>query len=319
MKIEKSSIGSRLYDMTKKLRNGLVVLLEPQLMADKVRAGEQVAHLQSELSRLSEGFRQLQSSNEQLQMMLYGATATRQPADESEVHQSILLVTLPKSATVYIYKTLQESLGLAGVTLSYGHFPSDILSPRVLSVMGQGGVIGQTHADASPMNLQLLRYYRAKILVHLRDPRAAMLSWVHHLARLKREGHEDMIQMVCPAPGADYFSKDLNWQINWNLEHYFPLCLEWISSWLRAAQNDGEIMVKAYEDFLQSNAKYFAELLEFYGYEPHRPMVEIPKTMKYHFRKGSPDEWRDVYGDELTRKATSSMPTEWFERFPWRP
>lgn len=234
---------------------------------------------------------------------------------------SILLVTLPKSASVFIFKTLQEGLQLRQLMLSYGYFPQDNLSTFALEEMQQGGTIGQTHADASPHNLQRLEFYNLPIVVHFRDPRSALLSWAHHLKRLAKEGHLSLLQMVSPAPQPTLFEQDFNVQLAWHIKHYFPSLIQWISAWVDAVDHHPygkQIHLTTYKEFLTDQDQYFCRLLKHCGIPPeHFTPPDVPKTMDVHFRKGDPNEWREVMPIDFQRHLTNQIPPAWFERFNW--
>jgi hypothetical protein len=73
---------------------------------------------------------------------------------------SVLVVSLPKSGSIFIRRALANSLGLKTIDPSPGYFPVDHLSVRAMKILARGGYIGQTHIDPSPLNLNIIDYYR---------------------------------------------------------------------------------------------------------------------------------------------------------------
>jgi DNA-binding transcriptional LysR family regulator len=66
-----------------------------------------------------------------------------------------------------------------------------------------GGYVAQSHLAPSLENLQILQHYRLKTVLHLRDPRQALLSWVHHIARRRRVDLTALHQAEWIMPGPD--------------------------------------------------------------------------------------------------------------------
>src|SRR5262249_39241726 len=121
---------------------------------------------------------------------------------------SILFTSIPKSGTVFTGQMLARGLGLELVRLTAGSFPRYLFDlPRLVQFCA-GGMIATEHFDASPENLQLLEAFVDRWVVHIRDPRSVLLSWVHNLDRLHRERHNAPYHLlyVCPTPPKHYFS-----------------------------------------------------------------------------------------------------------------
>ena len=103
---------------------------------------------------------------------------------------SILVVTIPKSGTVFTNQMLSRGLSLEPTSVSFGYFPHYLVDiPKLVSFI-EGGQVASAHFDASPVNLQSLTAFVKKWVVHIRDPRSVTLSWVHHMNRLYSERHD---------------------------------------------------------------------------------------------------------------------------------
>lgn len=246
---------------------------------------------------------------------------TREP--ESSRGPSIFLMTLPKSGSIYLLNMFQKGLGYLSFNVSPGYFPRDLADWQKVRVAARGGAAVQTHLDASPVNLQTLRFLVPRIQVHLRDPRQATLSMLHHLCRLWKQQY-DMGPMlnVLPMPQKEFFSLPLEEQIDWMVEHYLPGCIQWISEWL--AVSDGhvpgpKVLLTTFEQFLQDEDAFLDRTLEFFQV-PRDRFVKPKKDaeMTIHFRQGTPDEWRRVYSPQQHAKAAALIPAEWKGRFGWR-
>ena len=248
------------------------------------------------------------------------ASLPQQPSDT--LLPSIVLNTLPKSGSVFIATTLAQGLGLEFLAVSQGYFPSDLIEYRKMQELSQRGGITQEHFDASPMNLQILRRIRTRMILHVRDPRQALLSWVHHMDRLKKEGQADLLWWVCPTPPEEYYDWAFGRKITWNIENYLPLCVRWIEAWLDAiAKSDHlQVLVTTYEDFAQDGEEFIGRILDFHGISRgrfHRPTVA--KTLATNYRKGEAQEWRNVFSDRQKQRALEALPGMLMDRFHWVP
>jgi hypothetical protein len=92
------------------------------------------------------------------------------------------LVTMPKSGSLYLLMRFVEGLNIPPYHISLDLFPHDHLVPAWAEDLARGGAIAQEHLDASEANLDLLRRAGVtRIVVQVRDPRQAALSWTYHI------------------------------------------------------------------------------------------------------------------------------------------
>ena len=242
---------------------------------------------------------------------------------ESMYHPPILINTLPKSGSVYIINTLQRGLGTHFEKIGRGTFPYDHVNGPALAAFSNRRAVTQEHLDGSAYNQRLLSRHLKRIVVHLRDPRAAALSWMHHLTGLIRNRRDYEYAAAHLYPGDDFSDQPEAERMQWIVDHHFPACIEWISGWLEAAdagplaESRPEILITHYEAFTQDPDAFFARILGFFEVAPERfrrVLVERSKAM--NFRKAQSGEWREQ-PDHLCRAMTDSIPDEWFERFGW--
>jgi hypothetical protein len=234
---------------------------------------------------------------------------------------SVLFNTLPKSASVFVLETLAKTLGKPVVSVSSGYFPRDQLDFRQVRKLIAARAIAQSHVDASEFNRRYLGSID-KVIVQFRDPRQATLSWLHHLERLRKEGQDDLIMAVTPPLPEGYFGYDLAKKIDYQINLYLPQVLGWQSEWvsyLDLANDPDRFMLNTFEAFAASAERYFASILDFLGVDPrHRTGIyEVTPTTERNFRKGSVDEWRTVFSDSQSRRATAMIPLALKARFDW--
>lgn len=235
---------------------------------------------------------------------------------------SVLISSLPKSGSIYQLNLFQKGLGYAARNVSPGYFPHDHLDWTRLRDAARGGVIAQSHFDASPLNLQALRLLQPRVQVHLRDPRQATLSMAHHLRRFW-ELYRDPGVMLCvePAPAPALYDLDFTAQLDWMLDHYLPGCIRWIGEWLAVADGPPagvEVLLTSFDDMVRDEPAFARRTLEFFGIPEakfNRPALE--KTMAVHFRKGEADEWKRVFTQAQQERASALIPAAWKDRFGW--
>ena len=142
---------------------------------------------------------------------------------------SILLITMPKSGSVYTAMRLSEVLDAPQCRISLDLIPVDHVIPSWVESFAMGGAVCQEHLDASTENLQILAASGVKKLqIHLRDPRQATLSWVHHVETMIGENAylRDLLSPLLP-DGYDEFL--FSRKIDWHIDNHLPTLVKWTS------------------------------------------------------------------------------------------
>ncbi|HTB64113.1 MAG TPA: sulfotransferase domain-containing protein [Opitutales bacterium] len=209
----------------------------------------------------------------------------------------IMLNTLPKSGSIFLVESLRTGLNIPVKRVSAGYFPMDLADYRPLADAAEGNAVSQAHLDANPTNLQLLSDYSRRVVLHLRDPRQALLSWIHHV-----HGYANIGQlresMVTPVPPVSLFQSGLSAEIDWHLAHHFGNLLNWMERWLEHAEsgNSPTLLISHFHDLRANPQTAIERILDFYGIprQAYTPK-DIPRTRETHFRKGELDEWREVF------------------------
>src|SRR5262249_1734013 len=206
---------------------------------------------------------------------------------------SILFTSIPKSGTVFTGQMLSRGLGLELVRLTAGSFPRYLFDLPRLAQFWPGGMIATEHFDASPENLQLLEAFVDRWVVHIRDPRSVLLSWVRNLDRLHRERHNapHHLLYVCPTPPKHYFGLSLSQKVDWNIEHFLPNVLSWTKTWVEIHDaGHHNILLTTFSDIVSSEDEFLFRILDFYEISRDRfsrPVIESNDDL--HFRVGRED------------------------------
>jgi hypothetical protein len=159
--------------------------------------------------------------------------------------------------------------------------------------------------------------YAFKAVIHTRDPRAALLSWVHHLAPSKRP--QDVPAHVIIAPPGDYYDRGIASKIDWLIEHHLDVFVRWIASWVEAESELGaQLHFTSYEDFVRDPWAVVESILDFHGIPRGRfARVDLPKSAALNFRVGRTDEWREVFTPAQQARCRARLPDALMRRFAW--
>ena len=241
---------------------------------------------------------------------------------ETKLIPGILLNTLPKSGTVYILNALTKGLKINFMRISGNSFPDDLIVREKIQQLALGNCLTAEHLPANLVNLNLISEYLDKLIIHLRDPRQALLSWVNFLNKLKSKDPQAILSYAPSLFFDKYFFISFEEQISWQIEQgYLQAGIQFIETWLKAAENKDfhpKILFTRHEDLVENSKQFFNFILDFYEIDPMSfSFPDKPIPGQGHYRKGEIDEWRKVFNPEQIEKATSMMPDYFFSKFGW--
>ena len=232
----------------------------------------------------------------------------------------MILNTLPKSASESIWNRLAEGLGMAQSHLSIGLFPDCSLLPARVQSAAEGGLIAKEHIPASPYNLGVLANSGVKRLVyHVRDPRQSALSWAHFV-------RDDVsMRLMAPiwrkvVPPRALLEGEFSALLDWCIDRYLAIQIAFIADWMAVAEareSDLEVTFLSFERFIADPDGYLGDVLDFYDID-RAGFARDAEAEVVHLRKGSLDEWREVYSAEQQSRAWSMIPKAMAERFGWQ-
>src|ERR1700722_5266764 len=242
------------------------------------------------------------------------AAPTRKP------HPSILIVTIPKSGTIYTSQLLARGLDLTAAAVSAGGFSRYTIDIEKIAAFAGGGQLAMTHCDGCAENLHILSGFLDRWVVHIRDPRSVLLSWVHHLDRLYDERNNGTHQLLYtyPTPPAGYFELPFPERIEWNIANFLPQAIRWIKDWLDVYDcGRHNILLTTYTELARTERAYVEKGLDFYAI-PRSAFVDCPidKTA-CHFRVGREDEWAQVLTRDQIARTTRMIGRPLLDRFGW--
>lgn len=234
----------------------------------------------------------------------------------------IFLNTMPKSGSLYIWQALEYGLYVPPCRVSHSTFPGDIIVPEWLERLRCGNVVTQEHIPASLENLAAMSQAEIyKIILHVRDPRQATVSWMHHIIKrwVDNPGEElepDKLMQFCSLSVVEKIDILLN-------DHYISL-IDWLKGWYNVCRANNRFGIKvhftSFESFKENQKEYFWRILDFYEIDRtafNFSVLKEPEKDVNHFRKGETDEWRRVFTPQQQAKAAELMPDELAELFHW--
>jgi hypothetical protein len=231
---------------------------------------------------------------------------------KSQVQNSILFASLPKSGTVFTSETIARSL-----TIPYKSdpgFPDKEISENILNEFTKYPAIHVSHLSPSTSNQKkLLEANINKIILHIRDPRAAMISWYHFIEKWNTDEREHTMKGA-PKNYYQLSKKDKNDVL---IDTFYQYCLKWIQDWMDIydKNTDFKILLMTHDDLLVSTEHYCNKVFDFYNVSA--PVIELKKDSKTHFRSGKKTEWIEHLTAEQINRMDEMMPDELRKRFGW--
>jgi hypothetical protein len=233
----------------------------------------------------------------------------------------LLINTLPKSGSVFLLRNLEQILEVDSIRIKWGGLTKASVADRALEKLAFGNRICQEHLPAHDHILAALELKVPRLVLHLRDPRQALVSWTHHINRAHEIGlHVSTFHGVEGRLPAGYFDQPIGDQLAWQVENVLPTSCKWISDWLDVVEKPGElsILVTTFDELAADGRKILERILDFYeiDYDPQWIKVAPPVPGKRHYRTGGAD-WRSTYTPELLERATAMVSERERERFGW--
>ncbi len=235
----------------------------------------------------------------------------------------IVLNTMPKSGSVYILGTLASSLSIERYNkpICHGFFPEYFMIPAALHRLSLGNVARQEHFNASPLNIDICSNYFRRMVLHVRDPRQATLSWTHHVNRhLTRYPEQPYVHGSQYDPPTGFLHWSLEQQISWHIERFFVGSVKWLQEWLGYQRNEGPVavLVTTHDELVADERAFFARIVDFFDI-PNSRFHWSPedKKIENHFRSGNPNEWTTVFTEAQKKRCLELLDRALLERFGW--
>jgi hypothetical protein len=241
-------------------------------------------------------------------------------ANRQTCRDGILLNTMPKSGSVYIQKSLAKILDCRTLDAGNRYALIDQIGLRDARALIGGGYVAHSHLAPSLENLQILQHYKLKMVLHLRDPRQALLSWVHHIDWVTGGSDTDEQLLYCtPRPPAAYFGLSFARKIDWQIDNYLPQLATWLTRWMAVADAKMIPIIVTHQDTLRTDERaLFDSILKFHQLRVDYALPNLPRTLAdTHFRRADPTEWQRTFSPQQAMRATALIPESLRQRFGW--
>ncbi|MEK0195365.1 tetratricopeptide repeat protein, partial [Microcoleus anatoxicus] len=243
----------------------------------------------------------------------------------------ICFISLPRSGTVFVGKALHNNLvntcpfsAQQTLLASIGPYPNILWELTTAEPYNYTkSCLLSAHLPASINNLLAISLVVDRLIVNVRDPRQALLSLVHYLHTDRDVWQDQLHWFYYLNLPENYFSLSFTEQINWQMDNwYLPASIKWIEGWLDAEENTSfypKILFTQHEELAANSQAFFERILEFYEIDKSRFTMPPPPDFQHgkHNRKGSVDEWRNVFTPEQAERASSMIPKRLLNRFGW--
>ncbi len=243
----------------------------------------------------------------------------------------ICFISLPRSGTVFVGKALHNNLVNTcpfsegqKLLASMGPYPNILWELTTAEPYNYAkSCLLCAHLPASLNNLLAISLVVDRLIINVRDPRQALLSLVHYLHTDRDVWQDQLHWFYYLNLPENYFSLSFTEQITWQMDNwYLPASIKWIEGWLDAEENTSfypNILFTQHEELAANSQAFFERILEFYEIDKSRFTMPPPPDFQHgkHNRKGSVDEWRNVFTPEQAERASSMIPKRLLNRFGW--
>lgn len=244
---------------------------------------------------------------------------------------NIIIDAIPKSGSTYITEVLRSGLGYTRTNIFPTKTVTDNKFHTIREFYSKSNRIATQHLRAPNSNSEpgahlgppilpegQLNKYTDRKVVHFCDPRGVLLSLVHYVNL-----HKDISQ-VYPNRPEGYYNLSLEAQIDWGIDNFLPRIVTWMQEWIDykdkqdASKHGLKILFTTYDELVQNELDFYQKILKFYSIPPQNFTFNPPvKEQMNNFRKGDPNEWRQVFTEKQKQKIATIVPDKLLQRFNW--
>lgn len=231
---------------------------------------------------------------------------------------SIFVSPLMNSGSTFVEHALARGLGLPMYECSDGNpWPHrEVEEDKLRQCVGDRGVT-VNHYFPTDRILQLLERYYPKAVLHVRDPRQTLLSYVHYCEEV--DVRDELLEKRVLTD--DYYVLPLARKIDWQIENHFDSMIRWIEEWTEVADRkkiSTQLLFTTFETMKDDLHGFFDRILVFYGI-PAARFVQPPgsQVLGLPLRKALKDEWRSQLTEQQCGRVNAMLPDSYCERFGW--
>ncbi len=236
----------------------------------------------------------------------------------------VLMFALLKSGSIYIQRALRRTLevevrhvGGVGASGNWFSYPE-------LCRFAEGNAVSREHMPPRPEFVKVLAGFNIRrVVLHVRDPRGAILSWTNQMERHLPKRGLSYVSFSCEQEVPDaYLQWSFEERLRWQVEHMMPRMVAWIDGWLEIADRGGEVefLVTDYAELARDSRAYLRKLLDFYQI-PYRedwlkvPRRDVGRNNIHSLIIDAPA--RPPLSPEISAVANAALPCRLIDRFGW--
>ena len=205
--------------------------------------------------------------------------------------------SMPKSGSVFMLKTLMGYLDSQFLRATGGRFPDDsivqifAMQPAMFFPSEKSSYCMQEHFAPTKYNLDVIFNSADNMILHIRDPRQAILSLYHHFNLYSAAYKYDKTYLP-----ENYSKWDMEKQLDWVIDDSAPKYKYWLENWVNIYKSgEYNILLTTHNQLKNCPDQLFEKIHQFYGFDKEISYTRKQTDMKnMHFRKGEEDEWKSV-------------------------
>ncbi len=225
---------------------------------------------------------------------------------ENTKRPNIVVIALPKSGSTSISSAIAAHLNYSYLEFpnrqGTGFFSNSVPVARCYQNIENIGAVIHSHILPRRNHVNLLSAQTdLKFIVHVRDPREALVSALDMVHR--RSTYQFMVRKP------DLLELPLEGQLDWMISNYLPVQIDWISRWWTIAQTNSPIKIKlsTFSDLQFKGQDATAlDLIKAIGLDVHCEEMKTERR-RYNQRKlkGS---WQELFSQQQKNRAADAIP-----------
>lgn len=235
----------------------------------------------------------------------------------------VLINAIPKSASVSLNSLIASGLRALACLAPVNQFPdSKIDDSFLIRFQRWDEVFFYGHLDATQENKSAYLKHFDKIILHVRDPRQVISSWLSFIeAETLRSG--PYLYLVPD----NYLNLSQSEKRELVIKKHLPKFVHWLESWKQAKEDLGEqLLIVNYEDFVLNPESYLTRICSFLGMEDKtETMINLntrlkshaQKSEELHYREGRTNSWKERFDDREKLTFQELIPNSLLQFFNW--
>jgi hypothetical protein len=235
----------------------------------------------------------------------------------------VMLVSLPKSGSVYLQTALRRTLRVPMVKFDAGGTFDSSLRIFPLKEFARGNALTRLHMPPRPYLVQAIADSGvSRMLVLIRDPREAIHSWARHVDRnLAQRGLGGALIDVETALPPDFAAWSERRRLEWQIEHMLPRFCDWLQGWADIAESAPiKIGFVDFADMPQNERAFLGKVLKFFDITCDESWLYVPKPVVGQHNISSLDAKpsTSVIDPDLVALINAKVPDKLLQRFGWQ-